>query len=183
MTDNNSHSPTTHTISHSSRRIIKSLKAKADARRTWAEKTADWMVATFGSFTFQVFNVFWFAIWIIINIGLVPGITPFDPFPFGLLTMIVSLEAIMLAIFVLISQNREAKLEDIREEIDLQVDVITEEEVTKVLQILKLLLEKNGIDLSSDEELQSMLVPTNVEKIEKALERQIEEKTEQKEMK
>jgi len=176
MTDNNTHSPITRSITHSSRRIIKSLKAKADARRTWTEKTADWMVANFGSFTFQVINIVWFTIWITINIGLVPGIVPFDPFPFGLLTMLVSLEAIMLAIFVLISQNREAKLEDLREEIDLQVDVITEEELTKALKMLNLLLQKNGIDMSKDIVLQSMLVPTNVEKIEKALERQIEEK-------
>jgi uncharacterized membrane protein len=158
---------------HYSRRIIRSLKAKADARRSRAEKIADWLTENFGSMPFLVINFLWFSIWIVINVGLIPGIKPFDPFPFGLLTTIVSLEAIGLAIIVLISQNRAAKIADLREEVDLQVDIITEEEITKLIQMVKLLLEKQGIDLSDDEDLPAMLKPTNVRKIETALEQQV----------
>lgn len=158
-----------------SHRIIRSLKAKADEKRTIAERTADWMTATFGTITFLGLNVVWFTAWVIVNLGFVPGLAPFDPYPFGLLTTIVSLEAIVLAIFVLISQNRASKVDDLREEIDLHVDIITEQELTKLMQMVNLLLKKNGIDMSNDRELQAMLSPTNMQKIEHALEKQMGE--------
>jgi uncharacterized membrane protein len=156
-----------------SHRVISSLKAKADRKRSPAEKLADWMTGAFGSMTFLLVNAAWFAAWIIVNVGIIPGIKPFDPFPFGLLTMIVSLEAIILAITVLISQNREEKVGDLRQEIDLQMDIIAEDELTKLLQMMSLLLEKNGIDVSGDEVLQSMLQPTSVDKIEEAIEQEV----------
>lgn len=158
---------------HTSKRIIHSLKSKADAKRKSAEVIADWMTSRLGTMYFLALNVLWFTAWILINIGMVPAIAPFDPFPFGLLTMIVSLEAIMLAIFVLISQNRASQVDDLREEIDLQVDIITEQELTKLIRMTSILMEKNGIDLSEDTELLGMLKPTNVDRIEKILEKQV----------
>jgi len=155
-----------------SRRIIKSFKAKADAKRTFAEKVADYMTAKFGSIRFLTLNVIWFTIWIAINTNLTPWVDPFDPFPFGLLTTIVSLEAIMLAIFVLISQNRESKINDVREEVDLQLDIITEEEITKLLEMAEKLMNKNGIATASDTMLKEMLEPTNAARIEKSIEKQ-----------
>src|SRR3989338_8839369 len=87
------------------KRIFRSMKAKSDAKRTTVEKIADNMTSSFGTMTFLVLNVLLFAIWIFINTSQVGGISSFDPFPFNLLTMIVSLEAIILSVFVLISQN------------------------------------------------------------------------------
>jgi uncharacterized membrane protein len=153
--------------------IIQSLKERQDEKRTRAEKIADKMTEIFGSIGFLVANIIWFAIWIVINLGLIPGVAAFDPFPFGLLTMIVSLEAIILAIFVLISQNRSSKIADLREEVDLQVDMLTEREITKLLHVVCAIAEKNGIDVIADEELQSMLAPAPMSKIEHALERQV----------
>ncbi len=155
------------------RRIIRSLKAQADSKRTVYEKISDWINLAFGSFTFLMVNAIWFLIWILWNIGAVPGAVGFDPFPFGLLTMIVSLEAIILSIFVLISQNRASRVNDLREETDLQIDVITEQELTKLMSIVTLLAEKQGIDLSGDTTLQEMLKPLDTKKIENALERQV----------
>lgn len=149
------------------------VKARADVKRTLAERIADVMTAAFGSMPFLVVNGVWFLVWIVINLGLIPGIEPFDPFPFGLLTMIVSLEAIMLAIIVLISQNRAAKIADLREEVDLQVDVITERELTKLLELLVTLMRRQGIDLSHDAELRAMLQPTDTEEIETILQEQV----------
>src|SRR5687767_14664636 len=80
------------------RKAIKSFKAKADAKRSPTEKFADMLTAKFGTVTFLTLNFLWFAVWILIDTGMVPGVEPFDAFPFGLLTMIVSLEAIGLAI-------------------------------------------------------------------------------------
>lgn len=160
-------------IVHNSRRIIRSLKTKEDAKRTLPQKIADRMTGILGSINFLRLNILWFAAWISININLIPFIPPFDPFPFGLLTMIVSLEVIILTIFVLISQNRAEQVDDLREEIDLQVDIITEQELTKLMHMVSLLMKKNGIDISKDSTILQMLRPTNLEKIEKALEKQV----------
>lgn len=153
------------------RKAIKSFKAKADAKRTAPEKFADLLTAKFGSITFLSLNAAWFATWIIINTGLIPGIVPFDPFPFGLLTMVVSLEAIFLAIVVLISQNREARVAELREEIELQIGTVSESELTKLIKMVVILLEKQGVNTEDDPELKKMLRPF----AQAALERELEE--------
>src|SRR5690606_26614419 len=122
---------------------------------------------------FLLLNILWFAIWIPANLGLVPGIAIFDPFPFGLLTMVVSLEAIVLAIIVLISQNRASRLADLREEMSLQVDQISENEVTKVLELLVKISKQQGIDLSHDRELQMMLRRTDTDEMIEELEAEV----------
>lgn len=155
------------------RHIIKSLKANVDSKRSITEKLADWLTNNFGTIGFFLLNAGIFLIWVLINVGVWKGIEPFDPFPFGLLTMIVSLEAIFLSIFVLISQNREAKVADLREEIDLQINMIAEQEVTKVMKILTLLAKKQNINLSEDSELKEMLEPLDTQKIEAKLEQEI----------
>ncbi|HSW73544.1 MAG TPA: DUF1003 domain-containing protein [Candidatus Limnocylindria bacterium] len=155
------------------RRAITSYKAKADAKRTATEKFADWMTIKFGTILFLGVNAIWFFAWIVINKGWIPGIKPFDPFPFGLLTMIVSLEAIFLAIIVLISQNREARIGEVREEIELQISTIAEGEVTKIIKLLSIMLEKQGVDIEKDPELQKMLKPINSVEIEHKLEKEL----------
>ncbi|MEK9173021.1 MAG: DUF1003 domain-containing protein [Patescibacteria group bacterium] len=170
--ESQNHQKDPHHPSEASRHIVRSLKAKADARRTGSEKFADWLTSRLGSVRFLLTNATCFGVWIVVNTGLIPGITPFDPYPFGFLTMIVSLEAIMLAIVVLVSQNRAMKIDDLREEIDLQVDIITEQEITKLMSLVLLLLQKNGVDISKDADLQGMLQPTDTGKIQKILEKQ-----------
>lgn len=157
----------------SRRHIIQSFEAKVNANRTVTEKIADFMTSRFGSMQFLGLNVVWFFFWITINTGLLPIVPVFDPYPFGLLTMIVSLEAICLAIIVLISQNRSAKIDDIRAETELQIDTIAEEEITKLIELQVLLLKKNGIDVTDDPEIQEMLEPTDPETIENALQKEL----------
>jgi len=155
------------------RKIFRSIKAKADAKRTVVERTADWMTLNLGSATFLLLNIFVFLFWILVNTGQIESIPPFDPFPFSLLTTIVSLEAIVLAIFVLISQNRTVKIDDLREETHLQINLIAEREITKLMKMLAILLEKEGVDLSQDPELKELLKPISEEEIEKRLEKEI----------
>jgi uncharacterized membrane protein len=155
------------------KKIFQSIKAKADFERTRTEKIADWMTNSFGSITFLIINVGFFTLWILINTNQIKLLTPFDPYPFNLLTTFVSLEAIFLAIFVLISQNRNSKVDDLREETHLQLNLISEREVTKLIKMMSLLLEKHGIDLSQDEELKKMLRPLSEEEIEKKLQKEI----------
>ena len=152
---------------------IKSIKSKADEKRSVVDILADRTTALLGSNIFLFVNLLVFVAWIVINTGHIPAIKPFDKFPFSLLTTSVSLEAIILAILVLISQNRAAKVADLREEVQLQVNVITEEEITRMMWMLVLLLQKNSIPIPEDKRLQEMLRDTDVEMIEKNLEKQI----------
>jgi uncharacterized membrane protein len=89
---------------------IRGYKAKVDLERSAAEKVADFLTAHFGTVTFLTLNIVWFAFWIPANMGWIPGVPVFDPYPFSFLTTSVSLEAIFLAVIVLISQNREAHI-------------------------------------------------------------------------
>jgi len=155
----------------SRQRVIQSFEAKANASRSLSEKTADYITARVGSMAFLAINLVWFTAWIAFNAEVIPGFKAFDPFPFGFLTMVVSLEAIFLAIIVLVSQNRAAKIQDLREEIELQINTIAEEEITKIMELQVMLLKKNGIDVSKDEELQLMLEPVDTDSIEKSLQK------------
>lgn len=158
---------------HRKRLLIKSFKEKANANRKFTERLADILTAQFGSIFFLSFNALLFVGWFTVNIGIIPDIPIFDPYPFGLLTVIVSLEAIFLAIFVLISQNREAKIADLREEVAIQIDTIAEEEISKMIELQMLILKKHGVDVSKDPELQRMLQTTDISEIEKTLEKQL----------
>jgi len=99
--------------------------------RSQVEKVADWIAAFSGSITFLMIHVVIFAVWILLNVDWLPGWKPpmFDPFPFGLLTMVVSLEAIILSVFVLLSQNRQASKERIRGDIEYEVNLKAELEI------------------------------------------------------
>jgi uncharacterized membrane protein len=106
-------------------------------KRSWAQRVSDRItVAAAGGVSMAV-HAIWFLSWIAINTGQIPAVRPFDRFPFQLLTMIVSLEAIFLALFVLASQNRLGKQADLRANLDLQIDLLVEREMTAVLQLLK----------------------------------------------
>lgn len=151
------------------REKIKSFKAKLDAKRSLSERLADFLTSAFGTISFLALNIVWFVIWLVVNTGLLPGVPVFDPFPFGLLTTIVSLEAICLAIIVLISQNRAAHVDDLREEIDLQINLRTEEEVTKTLIILDQIHDHLGLPPEDDAELIMMKKKTDLTAIEEEL--------------
>jgi len=105
--------------------------------RSKTEQVSDWIAQTMGGGLVLVLHVIWFIVWVAVNAGAIPGVEPFDPFPFPLLTMTVSLEAIFLALIVLASQNRLALQSDKRSHLDLQIDLLAEREMTAVLQLLE----------------------------------------------
>jgi CRP/FNR family cyclic AMP-dependent transcriptional regulator len=108
--------------------VSRNVNEEADEKLTVVQRAADWLAWFSGSMPFLAISILWFAVWIIVNTYNV-GIRQFDPYPFGLLTMIVSLEAIFLSIFVLISQNRQAEKDRIRANIDYEVNVKAEMEI------------------------------------------------------
>jgi uncharacterized membrane protein len=117
-------------------RAVAKLQKQAAGRRTAGERFADAVSARVARESTVVVHVIWFALWVMINTGRVPFIKPFDLFPFPLLTTIVSLEAIFLTLFVLASQNRLTHEADRRAHLDLQVNLLSEQEMTVVLRML-----------------------------------------------
>ena len=153
---------------------FRAIKAQHSGSQTRMQTLADWLTTFASSTGFFVFHVIGFATWILWNSGLSP-LPRFDPFPFGLLTMIVSLEAIFLSIFVLMSQGRESKIGELREELTLQVNLRIEEEITKTLHLVAGLYTRLGHTLGNDPELREMLQPLDAAKMEKEVTDQIEE--------
>jgi len=143
------------------------------SERSAIEVAADRLTRWAASTPFLIVHVVWFAAWMAVNTGAL-GIRPFDPFPFGLLTMIVSLEAIFLSIFVLMAQSRESAIAELREEVSLQVVLRMEEEVTKTLQLVAGLYRRLGHEVGEDPELREMLGHLDPERIERDLIQQIE---------
>lgn len=155
--------------------IVESFKARSDRNRSWTERLADNLSAIFGSVEFILLNFLWFGTWIAWNTELIPGAVPFDPFPFGLLTMIVSLEAIFLSLFILVSQNRASKVDDLREEVDLNINLLTEQEVTKLLHMVDDIHRHLKLNKSHDKQLTALKKETSVRKIEADIEQSMQD--------
>jgi uncharacterized membrane protein len=149
-------------------RAFGAIKAQHAADRSWIEAVAEWLNNLAASTAFLVTHALWFVLWITWNTGLL-GFPEFDPYPFGLLTMIVSLEAIFLSIFVLMAQKRESSIAELREEMSLQVGLRLEEEVTKTLQLVAGLYTRLGQKIGEDPELHEMLQPLDIAAIEREL--------------
>lgn len=139
--------------------IIELLKLEQLRRRSLQDRLADAITAFSGSMPFVYLHVAWFTFWIVVNEVGIAGIKPFDPFPFGLLTMVVSLEAIFLSTFVMISQNRMGAIADEQRALDLQIDLLAEYEITRMLRLVDKMAEKMGIEDSYDEEINQLCEP------------------------
>ena len=147
-------------------RAIAQLERQAMALRSPADRLSDAITYVAGSATFVLAHVVGFAAWLLINTGWVHGVAPFDPYPFSFLTLVVSLEAIFLAIFVLMSQNRAARLADRRAHLDLQVDLLAERELTVLLHMLHALCVKQGVALDEmGTDVADLLAETDVSEL------------------
>lgn len=155
--------------------LIGLLEARARARRSIGVRVSDAITRVIGRMSFVVFHVVWFGCWFFINSGGVSGlIDPFDPFPFGILTLAVSAEGVLLAIFVLISQNRLMRDADRRALIDLHVNLLTEQSSTKTLQILQQISDHLEIPaVRRDPEADQLAQPTNLMQLIEELDRSL----------
>ena len=151
-------------------RTIVHMRLKAARERTPEQRLADAITSFSGRMALVYMHIAWFSVWILLNSGLF-NIQPFDPFPYGLLTMIVSLEAIFLSTFVLISQNRMGELSEQRADLDLHIDLLTEYELTRVLQMLDAIQDKLGIPNEADPELADLEMETKPEEVLAEIER------------
>jgi uncharacterized membrane protein len=134
--------------------IVK-MRLNEERKKGPQEKVADALTRFSGSMVFVCVHAIWFGVWIALNVGWLGG-KPFDPFPFSLLTLIVSLEAIFLSTFVLISQNRAGAIADKRADLDLQINLLSEHEITRLLALMDAVADHLGIDLDKKPELEEL---------------------------
>lgn len=147
---------------------------KFRAQKTSGQKFADHLTRSFGTIGFLVINLIFFSVWLVINLGWVVSIEVFDPFPFNLLTTFVSLEAIFLSVIVLISQNKAEQLASIREQVDFEVNVESEREVTRIIKMLDDIQHYLKMNHKDDPELKKMKRDLNLQRIEKRVAKEIE---------
>ena len=127
----------------------------AEQKKGLQEKIADALTRFSGSMAFVYLHAIWFGLWIMLNMGWLGG-KPFDPFPFSLLTLVVSLEAIFLSTFVLISQNHAGELADKRADLDLQINLLSEHEVTRLLTLMDAVADHLGIKIDKKAEVEEL---------------------------
>ena len=144
------------------------LKSRLAFERTWLESSAQQLTKGLGSLWFLTGTLLFVAVWLLINIGIL-GIEPFDPYPFGWLAIIMPTAAMVVSIIVLISQNRESHIAEIRQQIDFEINVRTEHEVTKVLNMMDTMQREIGID-RVDRELEQMKETTDIAEIKEVVE-------------
>lgn len=140
---------------------IANLERRFLRDRTWLDYIADTIADFSGSIYFVLLHVCWITLWFLINTGHFFGFRKFDPYPFILLGMVVSVEAVLLSTFVLMKQNRMSQRVDQRDHLNLQVDLLAEEEITKILQLQRALCQRLGIDsVERDPNVKEMAAPT-----------------------
>ena len=134
--------------------------------RTTIERIGDALGSFAGSMSFVALHVLVFTFWFLVNAKVVPGISALDAFRFIHLSMIVSVEAVLLSTFVLMKQNRESKRAEHRQQLTLQIGLLTEQESTKCLQVLQLVCDRLGIEsVSRDTETRILSQDTLVDKL------------------
>ena len=127
-------------------------------------------VTTFAGSTLSIFlHAAWFGGWILLNVGMIPGIRPFDPLPFSFLTLVVSLEAIFLTLLVLMSQNRMTKEADKRANLDLQINMLDEQETTMILRMVQKITRHLGLEEEQNDSMKELSEETDVGQVSQSL--------------
>lgn len=165
--------PQTETVAKVIRENIETIARMEEefkSKRTFGDRIADRIGDFSGSMTFVLVHAAIFAVWIGLNLGIAPGIHPWDKFPFMLLGLAVSLEAIFLSTFVLIKQSRMSQRADERAHLDLQINLLAEREMTLVLQMLQSVCARLDVN-APHQEVRELAEETRVEAVANELER------------
>jgi uncharacterized membrane protein len=146
-------------------------RREEEGSRSRQEQIADAITRFTGSMRFVYIHLLLFGGWILINLGGIPGLPKFDP-SFVVLAMIASVEAIFLSTFVLISQNRMAALADRRADLDLQISLLAEHEITRLITLVTAMAEQMGVEAAQDPELAELAQDVAPEKVMEKMEAQ-----------
>lgn len=136
-------------------RMMEERRDRDEATASFEERVADAITRFTGSMRFVYLHVVLFGLWIIVNLGIVPGIPKFDP-SFVILAMVASVEAIFLSTFILISQNRMTAAAEKRAELDLQINLLAEHEVTKVVTMVSAIAAQLDVRTEVDDEVNEL---------------------------
>jgi uncharacterized membrane protein len=150
-------------------RALLEQRQEQQVSRSRQERIADAVTRFTGSMRFVYIHLLLFGTWIAINLGWLPGIPKFDP-SFVVLAMVASVEAIFLSTFVLISQNRMSALADKRADLDLQVSLLAEHEITRLITLVTAMAERMGLDQAHDPELSELSRDVRPEKVMETME-------------
>lgn len=150
---------------------IAQVEEEAQALRTLSHRAGDRIANFAGTMPFVVLHVLWFTVWIAANVGGDGAAHHFDPYPFTFLTFCVSLEAIILSSFVLMSQNRASREADARAQLDLQINLLAEQESTKALQLLDRICNHLGIAANTDSDTAALASTTDAATVARMVER------------
>jgi uncharacterized membrane protein len=175
MKSNSGTGPNVHPTEFNIAAIAK-LEEDALSGRTLTERASDAITRSAGSFVFLALHLTFLFVWMSINLGLVRGVKPFDPFPFGVLSVVVSSEAVFLTIFVLISQNRMARQAEKRAHLDLQVGMLAEQELTTLLQLQQKMCQHLGVNVTEEKkDVSDFAQATDVHQLARELDQQLPE--------
>ena len=150
---------------------VSKLEEAAREHRTRTDRMAEVIADFCGSMTFVWVHVIWFGGWIALN--LLPGTKHVDPFPFTFLTLVVSLEAIFLSTFILISQNHDSRVTEKRNHLDLQINLLSEQENTQMLRMLQQIAAKVGADVAHDPDTRLLGQATKPERLAEQIEQTV----------
>ena len=155
---------------------VAKLEHDALNRRTPTERVSDVIAKLVCNMGFLIAQLILISSWSVVNLHVISGLKTFDPFPFGVLALVVSSESVFLTIFVLISQSRMARQSERRSHLDLQVGMLSEQELTTILQMLQKLCQHVCVNVeSSKQEVQSFSEITDVHRLASELEDKLPE--------
>jgi uncharacterized membrane protein len=143
-------------------------------RRSRSERLADGVGLFAGSIPFVMLHLALLIMWLLVNTGKIPKARPFDPYPFQLLGVIVAVEAVVLSSFILMRQNRMMRRGERRDHLNLQIDLLSEKEITKVLQMVRAICGHMGLqNIMADKEIRELSEPTSIESLSQTLEERL----------
>jgi uncharacterized membrane protein len=146
------------------------IKSNLDFNKSWSDRMAIFISGAFGSIAFLCICVAFFVFWILWNLNFLPLLKPLDPYPFPALEMGVSIFAIILSVSVLMSQNRLGRMDKVRNQVEFEVNIRAENEITKMLGMLHEIQKKMGINSGGDTELEQMKENLDIKKLHHKLE-------------
>src|SRR4051812_36115897 len=153
------------TVVHRNIAALMEVRRREERRRTVSDRIADAVTAFVGSMWCAYLNALLVAGWIVVNVGWVPRVRPFDPFPFVMLAVFESVQTIFLSTFILISQNRMQRMAHRRAELDLQISLLTEHELTRAVQLIDEVARHLGAPRPPEREMQEIKKDINPQRV------------------
>jgi uncharacterized membrane protein len=156
-------------LTHRNVETIAKIERASDEQRTFGDRVADRFAAVVGSWVFVVAQTVILIAWVVVNV--VAWSYRWDPYPFILLNLLLSFQAAYASPIIMMSQNRQARLDERRNHLDLQINLLAEQETTEILRLLRKLCEKHGVPLETDPDLVALEQATRPENLVRQIDR------------